>query len=115
LGATAFVAIGSKLGLFRPALAEIDGQLPSTASMSKPAGSTSFGGLKQVEAGTLNVGFIDAGSSNGPAVILLHGWPYDIHSCADVTPIPGIGRLPRDRSLFPRPRFDTLPCECNAP
>ncbi len=43
--------------------------------------------LRQINAGTLDVGYVDAGPSNGQAVLLLHGWPYDIHSFADVTPI----------------------------
>jgi pimeloyl-ACP methyl ester carboxylesterase len=49
--------------------------------------STSFGALKQVEAGVLSVGYAEAGPADGPAVILLHGWPYDIHSFAEVTPL----------------------------
>jgi pimeloyl-ACP methyl ester carboxylesterase len=53
----------------------------------KPAAHTSFGPLKQIDAGDLNVGYAEAGPANGPAVILLHGWPYDIHSFVDVTPI----------------------------
>ena len=52
-----------------------------------PGVSTSFGELKQVDAGRLNVGYAEAGAPDGPAVILLHGWPYDIHSFADVTPV----------------------------
>jgi pimeloyl-ACP methyl ester carboxylesterase len=52
----------------------------------KPAASTSFGPLKQVDAGRLNVGYAEAGPAGGRAIILLHGWPYDIHSYADVTP-----------------------------
>ncbi len=52
----------------------------------KPGTSTSFGPVKQVDAGLLNVGYAEAGPPNGPVVILLHGWPYDIHSFADVTP-----------------------------
>jgi pimeloyl-ACP methyl ester carboxylesterase len=48
--------------------------------------NTSFGSLKQIDAGVLNVGYAEAGSSDGPAVILLHGWPYDIHSYVDVAP-----------------------------
>ncbi len=49
--------------------------------------STWFGALKQVEAGVLSVGYAEAGPADGPAVILLHGWPYDIHSFAEVTPL----------------------------
>ena len=47
----------------------------------------SFGTLKQVDAGVLSVGYAEAGPGDGAAVILLHGWPYDIHSYADVTPL----------------------------
>jgi pimeloyl-ACP methyl ester carboxylesterase len=49
--------------------------------------NTSFGVLKQIDAGVLNVGYAEAGPSNGPAVMLLHGWPYDIHSFVDVAPL----------------------------
>jgi pimeloyl-ACP methyl ester carboxylesterase len=48
---------------------------------------TTFGPLKQIEAGLLNVGYAEAGRANGPAVLLLHGWPYDIYSFVDVTPL----------------------------
>src|SRR5215468_8933101 len=47
---------------------------------------TTFASLKQIDAGLLNVGYAEAGPANGPAVMLLHGWPYDIHSFAEVTP-----------------------------
>src|SRR5512133_1971183 len=56
-------------------------------STNTPAPSTSFGPLKQVEAGVLEVGYAEAGPAGGPAVLLLHGWPYDIHSYAEVTPL----------------------------
>jgi pimeloyl-ACP methyl ester carboxylesterase len=49
--------------------------------------NTSFGPLKQVNAGVLSVGYAEAGLPNGRAVILLHGWPYDIHSFVDVAPL----------------------------
>jgi pimeloyl-ACP methyl ester carboxylesterase len=42
---------------------------------------------KQIDAGLLNVGYAEAGPADGPAVLLLHGWPYDIHSYADVAPL----------------------------
>jgi pimeloyl-ACP methyl ester carboxylesterase len=44
-------------------------------------------GMKQIDAGVLNVGYAEAGPTDGPAVILLHGWPFDIHSYADVAPL----------------------------
>jgi pimeloyl-ACP methyl ester carboxylesterase len=47
----------------------------------------SFDQLKQIDAGVLNVGYAEAGPSSGPAVLLLHGWPYDIHSYLDVAPL----------------------------
>lgn len=47
----------------------------------------SFATIRQVEAGVLNVGYVDEGPANGPVVILLHGWPYDIHSYIDVVPL----------------------------
>jgi pimeloyl-ACP methyl ester carboxylesterase len=48
---------------------------------------TSFGALKQIDAGVLNIGYAEAGPAGGPVVILLHGWPYDIHSFVDVAPL----------------------------
>ena len=49
--------------------------------------NSSLGTLKQINAGLLNVGYTEAGPSNGTPVILLHGWPYDIHSYNEVVPI----------------------------
>jgi pimeloyl-ACP methyl ester carboxylesterase len=48
---------------------------------------TLFDSLRQINAGTLNVGYAESGPQNGPVVILLHGWPYDIYSFAEVTPL----------------------------
>ena len=53
----------------------------------KTGTNTSFGPLKQIDAGLLNVGYAEAGPANGRPVILLHGWPYDIHSFVDVAPL----------------------------
>jgi pimeloyl-ACP methyl ester carboxylesterase len=49
--------------------------------------NTSFAALKQIDAGLLTVGYAEAGPADGPVVILLHGWPYDIHSFVDVAPL----------------------------
>ncbi|TCC91722.1 alpha/beta hydrolase [Pedobacter frigiditerrae] len=46
-----------------------------------------FTDIKQINAGELNVGYVDAGPANGPVVLLIHGWPYDIHSFEDVVPL----------------------------
>jgi pimeloyl-ACP methyl ester carboxylesterase len=51
------------------------------------SGLRAFGPLKQIDAGLLNVGYAEAGPPDGPAVVLLHGWPYDIHSYVDVAPL----------------------------
>lgn len=59
--------------------------LPATM----PGTNTSFDALKQIDAGLLNVGYAEAGPLNGRAVILLDGWPYDIHSYVDVAPLLG--------------------------
>jgi pimeloyl-ACP methyl ester carboxylesterase len=55
--------------------------------MATAVTNTSFGPLQQIDAGVLNVGYAEAGPSDGPAVLLLHGWPYDIHSFVDVVPL----------------------------
>jgi pimeloyl-ACP methyl ester carboxylesterase len=56
-------------------------------SSVKAGGNTSFASLKQINAGPLNVGYVEAGPADGKPVILLHGWPYDIHAFVDVAPI----------------------------
>jgi len=61
----------------------------SLRSAGAMGANTSFGPLKQIEAGLLSVGYAKAGPPNGPAVVLLHGWPYDIHSYVDVAPLLG--------------------------
>jgi pimeloyl-ACP methyl ester carboxylesterase len=58
----------------------------SGIAVAAPTGS-SFHSIKQIEAGVLNVGYAEAGPANGSPVILLHGWPYDIHAFEDVAPI----------------------------
>ena len=52
-----------------------------------PGPGIPFGALKQADAGDLCVGYAEAGPPDGQAVLLLHGWPYDIHSYAEATPV----------------------------
>jgi pimeloyl-ACP methyl ester carboxylesterase len=60
---------------------------PAALPTIKPGTNRSFGSLKQIDAGVLKVGYAEAGPAGGPPVILLHGWPYDIHSFVDVAPL----------------------------
>ena len=57
------------------------------AAQAQSTSPPSFGPLKQIDAGVLNVGYAEAGPADGRPVLLLHGWPYDIHSFADVAPL----------------------------
>jgi pimeloyl-ACP methyl ester carboxylesterase len=60
---------------------------PATVPAIEPGANKSFGPLKQIDAGLLNVGYVELGPSGGLPVILLHGWPYDIYSYVDVAPL----------------------------
>jgi pimeloyl-ACP methyl ester carboxylesterase len=60
---------------------------PAQLPAIKPGTNTSLGPLKQIDAGVLNVGYAETGPAGGPPVVLLHGWPYDIYSYADVAPL----------------------------
>src|SRR5437667_9690539 len=84
LGAATVSAAVAQLGLTRSAPAQSKSSgLPAI----KPGTHTSFDPLKQIDAGVLNIGYAEAGPADGPPVILLHGWPYDIHSFVDVAPL----------------------------
>jgi pimeloyl-ACP methyl ester carboxylesterase len=65
--------------------AEADAQSDQIRSAATAA--PSFGALKQIDAGVLNVGYVEAGPAGGRPVVLLHGWPYDIHSYIEVVPL----------------------------
>ena len=80
IAAAQFGAIGS-------ADAQSSKTKPADLPTIKPGTNTSFAPLKQIDAGVLNVGYAEAGPANGPPVILLHGWPYDIYSFVDVAPL----------------------------
>jgi pimeloyl-ACP methyl ester carboxylesterase len=54
---------------------------------AQSAPAAAFGEIHQVQANGLSIGYVDAGPKNGPPVVLLHGWPYDIYAFAEVTPI----------------------------
>jgi hypothetical protein len=60
--------------------------IAALARQPHAAAPATFSTIKQINAGDLNVGYVDEGPANGPVVILLHGWPYDINSFVDVVP-----------------------------
>jgi pimeloyl-ACP methyl ester carboxylesterase len=60
---------------------------PAGETKTKSGTSASFGPIKQIDAGLLNIGYAEAGPADGPVVVLLHGWPYDIYSFVDVAPL----------------------------
>jgi pimeloyl-ACP methyl ester carboxylesterase len=82
LGTAAITVAAAQLGMIGSADARTR-ELPAI----KPGTHTSFGSLKQIDAGLLNIGYAEGGPADGPAVILLHGWPYDIYSFVDVAPL----------------------------
>ena len=84
LGITAATIAAAQFGAIGAASAQAKAK-PALPAI-KAGTNTSFAPLKQIDAGLLNVGYAEAGPVDGPAVILLHGWPYDIYSFVDVTP-----------------------------
>jgi pimeloyl-ACP methyl ester carboxylesterase len=81
-GAAALAVGASQLGMTGSAIAQAGG--PRAAGLSA---STPFGPVKQIKAGVLDVGYVEAGSAGGRPVILMHGFPYDIHSYVEVAPL----------------------------
>jgi len=86
-GTAAMTIAAAQLGMIGSAAAQSGKTKSAGLPAVKPGAHTSFASLKQIDAGTLNVGYAEAGPANGPVVILLHGWPYDIHSFVDVAPL----------------------------
>ncbi|RWL98359.1 MAG: alpha/beta hydrolase [Mesorhizobium sp.] len=84
-GIAAAALAAAQLGSISGASAQ--GGDPETIASDSIKPRTSFASLKQIEAGLLNVGYAEDGPSDGPPVILLHGWPYDIYSYVDVAPL----------------------------
>jgi pimeloyl-ACP methyl ester carboxylesterase len=87
LGTVAMTLAAAQFGMIDSAAAAQSSNAKRTVPAIKPGTNTSFGSLKQIEAGLLNVGYAEAGRADGPPVLLLHGWPYDIYSYVDVAPL----------------------------
>jgi pimeloyl-ACP methyl ester carboxylesterase len=83
-GVAAMTVAAAEFGMTAVAKAQ-----SSTSSLpaAKAGEHTSFEALKQVNAGVLDIGYAEAGPKDGPVVLLVHGWPYDIYSYVDVAPI----------------------------
>lgn len=81
-GAAAATVATTQLGLSALAHAQ-----PATSSASASTVTASFGAIRQIDAGVLNIGYAELGPADGKPVILLHGWPYDIHSFVEVAPL----------------------------
>ena len=81
LGTTSSLAGASLLGLALGTNA-----LAQSAAPAAKGAAPLLGNVRQIKAGSLDVGYVDAGPTDGPVAILLHGWPYDIHSFVDVLP-----------------------------
>ena len=86
LATTIMTIAAAQFGIIGSTAAQTGKTKPASLPPIKPGTNTSFGSLKQIEAGVLNIGYAEAGPVNGPPVILLHGWPYDIYSFVDVAP-----------------------------
>src|SRR5471032_1038373 len=87
INSAALTIAAAQFGMIGSACAQSSNAQPPGSPAFKPGTNTSFGPLKQIDAGLLNIGYAEAGPANGPVVILLHGWPYDIHSFVDVAPL----------------------------
>ena len=93
LGAAALTIAAGPLAILGAAKAQSgkpsgsESTTPKASTTTKQTTQTELPPIKQIDAGLLNVGYAEAGPANGPVVILLHGWPYDINSFADVVPI----------------------------
>jgi pimeloyl-ACP methyl ester carboxylesterase len=87
-GLSAGAALLAPGAFFAEGVQQLSGEAqPTELPAIQPGTNTSFASLKQIEAGLLNVGYAEDGPADGPAVILLHGWPYDIYSYVDVAPL----------------------------
>jgi len=77
----------AQLAAMETAAAQTSKTKAADAPATTRGAHTSLGAIKQIDAGVLNIGYAEQGPAGGPPVILLHGWPYDIHSFVDVAPL----------------------------
>src|SRR4051812_25994796 len=87
VGAAAAFVAAAQLSTMRSATAQPGDPKGVRLPAVKLGTNTSFAAVKQIEAGVLNVGYAEAGPPDGAPVLLLHGWPYDIHTYVDVAPL----------------------------
>jgi pimeloyl-ACP methyl ester carboxylesterase len=87
LGTSAMTVATAQLAMTSVARAQTGSTKSVDLQAIQPGTNTSFATLKQIDAGVLNVAYAEAGPVDGRAVLLLHGWPYDIHSYVDVAPL----------------------------
>ncbi|WEX75562.1 alpha/beta hydrolase [Sinorhizobium numidicum] len=87
MGAAAMTVAAASLGIMGAARAQSGSHAGPRIPAIATGTNTSFASIKEIDAGVLNVGYAELGASDAPAVILLHGWPYDIHTYVDVAPL----------------------------
>jgi pimeloyl-ACP methyl ester carboxylesterase len=87
LGTAVMTLAAAELGMLRSPAPPPARRAEGGGTAAKPYVAGSFAPVKQIDAGVLNVGYAEVGPADGPVVLLLHGWPYDIHSFAEVAPL----------------------------
>jgi len=111
-GTAAMTLFAAELVMIGSAAAQTSKAKPADVPAIEPGTNTSFGSLKQIDAGVLNAGYAEAGPADGLAVIPLHGWPYDIHSFVDVAPLLASARRERRGNCVGRPWLPRNLAEC---
>ncbi|RTL50779.1 MAG: alpha/beta hydrolase [Bradyrhizobiaceae bacterium] len=81
LRTTAMGLAAAQFGWIEPLAAQ------QTQPSAPPDAAATLGQIRHISAGVLDTGYFESGPADGKPVILLHGWPYDIHSYADVAPL----------------------------
>ncbi|RDK07208.1 alpha/beta fold hydrolase [Cupriavidus lacunae] len=86
LGAAALALAAAQVGTLRSAMAQPGPAKAAPLPATTPGTHKAFASIKQIKAGLLNIGYAEVGPANGPPVLMLHGWPYDIHAFVDAAP-----------------------------